>query len=240
MCHTAICEYVKWTQNVHNSYIDNLGIPKHKKHLQLLSSGTKLYYLWVKRFFDVRREIHNLSMLTFPSAPHYMRHPPQGLSEPLKVNRLLQTLKLNSLIFLKSPKSSVHASGAWCHSHPPVTFSIRDFYFDISEWHILPARVWTPALMLHLTNPCAKQKVLSLTKPKARYLNEIPRPLYYMWSTPSLPLLPGSLWPGIVAPDRTLSMGWIELNCILMLNRIVWIRTVWLNWIAWSRNIFDN
>ena len=28
-----------------------------------------------------------------------------------------------------------------------------------------------------------------------------------MQSTPSLPLLPGPLWPGVVAPDRALSMG---------------------------------
>ena len=72
------------------------------------------------------------------------------------------------LTFLKSPKASAHASGAWRHSHTPVIFSIWDFYFDISEWHILPARAWTPALMLHLTNPCAKRKVLSLTKPKGK------------------------------------------------------------------------
>ena len=26
-------------------------------------------------------------------------------------------------------------------------------------------------------------------------------------STPSLPLLPGPLWPGVLAPDRALSMG---------------------------------
>ncbi len=26
-------------------------------------------------------------------------------------------------------------------------------------------------------------------------------------NTPSLPLLPGPLWPGVVAPDRALSMG---------------------------------
>ena len=25
-------------------------------------------------------------------------------------------------------------------------------------------------------------------------------------------------WPGVVAPDRVLSMGQIELNCVLMLN----------------------
>ena len=50
----------------------------------------------------------------------------------------------------------------------PGQISIWDFYFDISEWHILPARAWTPVLMLHLTNPCAKRKVLSLTKPKGK------------------------------------------------------------------------
>ena len=27
-----------------------------------------------------------------------------------------------------------------------------------------------------------------------------------MWSTPLLPSLPGPLWPGVVAPDRALSM----------------------------------
>ena len=35
--------------------------------------------------------------------------------------------------------------------------------------------------------------------------------LWGMQSTPSLPSLPGSLWPGVVAPDRVLSMGQIEL-----------------------------
>ena len=37
-------------------------------------------------------------------------------------------------------------------------------------------------------------------------------------STPSLPSLPGPLWPGVVAADRVLSMGRIELKCVLMLN----------------------
>ena len=31
--------------------------------------------------------------------------------------------------------------------------------------------------------------------------------LWGMWSTPSLLLLPGPPWPGMVAPDRALSMG---------------------------------
>ena len=31
--------------------------------------------------------------------------------------------------------------------------------------------------------------------------------LWGMRSTPSMPLLPGPLWPGIVVPDKALSMG---------------------------------
>ena len=35
--------------------------------------------------------------------------------------------------------------------------------------------------------------------------------LWVMWSTLSLLLLPGPLWPRVVAPDSVLSMGQIEL-----------------------------
>ena len=45
--------------------------------------------------------------------------------------------------------------------------------------------------------------------------------LWGMQSTPSLPSLAGSLWPGVVALDRVLSLGQIELNCVIMLNWIV-------------------
>ena len=43
---------------------------------------------------------------------------------------------------------------------------------------------------------------------------------------PVRPSLPGPFWPEVVAPDRVLSMGQIELNCILMLNWTTWNRTV--------------
>ena len=40
--------------------------------------------------------------------------------------------------------------------------------------------------------------------------------LWGMRSTHLLPWLSGPLWPGIVAPYRVLSMGQIEINCVLM------------------------
>ena len=42
--------------------------------------------------------------------------------------------------------------------------------------------------------------------------------LWGMRSTPSLPSLPGTQWPGMVAPDWVQSMDQIELKCVLMVN----------------------
>ena len=49
-----------------------------------------------------------------------------------------------------------------------------------------------------------------------------------MQSTPSLPSLPGPLWPKVVVPDMVLSMSHIELNYVLMQNWIVWNGTDYL------------
>ena len=104
-------------------------------------------------------------MLTFPSALNHGRHPPQGLGE------------LQKSTFFFGGKNSTN----WLFSNTPRTLPVHEvihisrsyflsgiFFFDISEWHILPARAWTPALMLHLTNPCTKRKVLSLAKLKGK------------------------------------------------------------------------
>ena len=48
--------------------------------------------------------------------------------------------------------------------------------------------------------------------------------LWGMWSTPSLPLLPGPLWPGVVAPDKGPIYGLNRINSILMLKWIVWVK----------------
>ena len=50
-----------------------------------------------------------------------------------------------------------------------------------------------------------------------------------MRSNPLLPSLPGPLWPGVIAPDRVLSMCQIEINSVLMPNRIVKNRTVYMH-----------
>ena len=60
--------------------------------------------------------------------------------------------------------------------------------------------------------------------------------LWGIQSTLLLPLLPGPLWPGMVAPDKGPIYALNRTNWIFMLN---WIRNFWLNWIAWNRNGFD-
>ena len=50
--------------------------------------------------------------------------------------------------------------------------------------------------------------------------------LWVMRSTHSLPSLPDPLYPGLVAPDRVLSTGQIELNWDLFRNLIAWNRTI--------------
>ena len=66
---------------------------------------------------------------------------------------------------------------------------------------------------LHLCNKCpgygTKQSDAEVPAMQA---------VWGMRSTPSLPSLPDPLWPGVVAPDRLLSMGQIELNYAVMLN----------------------
>ena len=42
--------------------------------------------------------------------------------------------------------------------------------------------------------------------------------LWGMRSTPLLRSIPAPLWLGMVAPDKVLSTGQIERNCVLMLN----------------------
>ena len=56
---------------------------------------------------------------------------------------------------------------------------------------------------------------------------EVPEMLepWGMHSTPSLPSSPGPLKHSMVASDRFLSMGQIELNCVLIHIWIVWNRT---------------
>ena len=113
--------------------------------------------------YSTWRERHNLSMLTaFTSAPNHARHPICKLlvlsRRAPKVNLPVRTQEPNSLLFLKSPKSSAHASGAWRHSHPLVTFPIWDFILTYVNDASSPHAREHMRSCLHLTNPCTEPK----------------------------------------------------------------------------------
>ena len=69
--------------------------------------------------------------------------------------------------------------------------------------------------------------------------------LWGMQSTPLSPLLPCPLWFGVVAPDGVISIGQIELNCVLQFNWIDWNITVltfklciYANQTVWNRTVY--
>ena len=137
------------------------------------------YYLWVKVNStwgerETQSFYADFSICSTPRAALAANYW-SGLDEPRKSTFFFRGRK-STLTFSQIPKSSAHASGPWRQSHPQVTFPLWDFYFDISDGYILSARAWIPALILHQTNPCAKRKVLGLTKPKGKvYKTKSPR-----------------------------------------------------------------
>ena len=115
--------------------IDRLDVSRKKLEEDLPALNTDLTYqtfysLWVKRFVDIRRVIHNLSMLTFPSAPPPPPPPPHAIPRHKLLAwsrwaRLLRTLKLNLLTFLKSFRCMTSFT-------PPGHISYLGFLF----WHL--------------------------------------------------------------------------------------------------------
>ena len=73
--------------------------------------------------------------------------------------------------------------------------------------------------------------------------------LWWIWSTLLLSL-PDPHWPEVVAPDRILSIGQRELNCILCETELFEIKLFWhltmskpktifiLNWIVWNKTVY--
>ena len=88
-------------------------------------------------------------MLAFPSAPTKKKQKKNTCDTRHKAS----TSKQKSTVFLRGRtqlsdffKILSARFGAWRHSHPLVNLSIWDFYFDICERHILPARASTLVL----------------------------------------------------------------------------------------------
>ena len=86
-----------------------------------------------------------------------------------KVNSRLRTLKLNSTDFFSNPPNPprtlplhdvIHILRSYFLSGVSIVTSLNDTSAPRAHEHLRSC--------LHLTNPCAKRKVLSLTKPKGK------------------------------------------------------------------------
>ena len=99
---------------------------------------------------------------------------------------------------------------------------------------MLPVVVWPSRLGLQNTQNVSLQRgnapneCLGYDSEQCDSEASVMLELWGMQSTPLLLSLPGPLRPGLVAPDRVLSMGLREVNCVLMLNWIVWNKTVYM------------
>ena len=103
--------------------------------------------------------MHNISMVTFPSAPHHVRHPPQGHCEVAKVTLLLRTARLNSTDFFKIPK---------------ILLVLGFLFWRLWKTHPPHACVNTCAQVCTKLTHVLSRKVLSLTKPKGNIYKRNP------------------------------------------------------------------
>ena len=133
-----------------------IGIPKHWR-LFLFWYETFITFLTF-RFFDTRRDTIS-TMLIVPSHPTTRGRPIvhnwTSLAQIQKSARFVQLQISTHSFFQKSPKILSPSLPGMTSFTSPVVFSIRGFYYDISDCHILPARAWTPTLNVCLY-PCTK------------------------------------------------------------------------------------
>ena len=76
----------------------------------------------------------------------------------LNLDSLVRRQELNSLLFLKSQKSSGHASGAWRNSHHLILFPIWCFILPSVKDVSSPRARDHLRSCLHLTNACTETK----------------------------------------------------------------------------------
>ena len=161
------------TQNVHNVrnvhiYIEHRNPETQKTLMTSEFRYETLYYLWVKRFFDIRREAQSFYAGFSIYPPHNTcstRHKASASERASESQPSSSEEKLNSTDFFQIPPNLPRTLPVHDVIHIPKSY--LGFFF----WHLWmthPPCAWTPALMLILTNPCAKRKVLSLTKPKGK------------------------------------------------------------------------
>ena len=118
------------------------------------------------------------------------------------------TIRLYIIIY--SPIWIFFLPPSYCRILSRFTFilSFRKKEYQIQELILLCPLGW--GCRIHRLHLCWRVRPHPTESPGYDTNGEVPvmLELWGMWSTqPSLPLLLGPLWPGMVAPDKALSMG---------------------------------
>ena len=135
-----------------------------KKHLRFLSSGTNIfYYLWVKEFFDIRREIH----LTFPSAPTTCAPVTRPRRASESHSFFFGWQDSTNWLFSKIPKilpvrDAIHIHWSTFLSGIFILTSVNDTSSPCERQHMCSS--------LYLSNPCTEPKISQPNKPKGKVL----------------------------------------------------------------------
>ena len=120
--------------------------------LRLLGSGMKPFITFELKVFQHEERERDTQFL---QQTRGSRSTQICLASPRSESQLSHSEAGTQLCYSQIPKILSASRHDIIHL-PRSYFLSGNFYFDICEWHILPAHAWTPALMLHLTNPCTK------------------------------------------------------------------------------------
>ena len=123
-------------------------ITKFEKYLTTSQfSYETFYYLWVKGFDIRKRDTHSFySGFFICPPPHLVRHQPKASASKQQVSS--QVTDFSSARFRCMTSFALTS----------LRFPSRAIVTSLSDTSTARARTWTPALMLHLSNPCTEPK----------------------------------------------------------------------------------
>ena len=150
----------------------NLKTHTQKKHLRLLSSGTKLFITFgLKGFSTWGRQRHNLSLTTFcpPPRPRCStrgKASASSESQPSSSDAKTQLTDFSQIPQILRTHFMTSFTSPWSHLLSGIF--ILTSLNDASSLRVHEHLHEHVHEHLHLTNPCTKRKVFRLTKPKGK------------------------------------------------------------------------
>ena len=158
MYHSHIHEYAKCTWDVHYIYNIEHRISKFEKHVTTSQFRYEpFYYLWVERFFDIRREAQSFYFGFFICPTRVA--PATKVSASKRKSTVSFGVQCSThWLFQNFPKSSARFRCVTSFALASLRFPSRAIVTSLSDTSTLRARAWTPASMLHLSNPCTEPK----------------------------------------------------------------------------------